>query len=197
MKTYHQHPPTTMKILSWNVRGLRKSRTHLAIRKVLYLHQPQILFYCETKMMVRHVNLIYRSFNFANCFAVDRNGLGGGLTMLWGADINVNITSYRPHHIDAIVSSESDLVWRCTGIYGQPELNQKHNTWTLLKRLANLFSHCWCCFRDFNEVIHMYEKNGGNEKNVNVIVEFREVVGYKGYPYTWFNKRFGVNYIEE
>lgn len=149
--------------------------------------------------------MIYKSFNFANCFVVDRNGLGGGLALLWGADVNVNITSYNPYHIDAVVSSECGLVWRCTRIYSHLELSKKHNTWTLLKRLANFSSYPWCCFGDFNEVMHMYEKSGGNEKNVNVVIEFREVVqncnlidiGCKGYLYTWSNRRFGTNYIEE
>ncbi|KAH9723191.1 reverse transcriptase domain-containing protein [Citrus sinensis] len=65
------------------------------------------------------------------------------------------------------LSSESGLRWRCTGIYGHPELSQKHNTWTLMKRLASLFSYPWCCFGDFNEIMHMHEKNGGNERNLN------------------------------
>ena len=30
-----------------------------------------------------------------------------------------------------------------------------------------------------------------------MVVEFREVVGCKGYPYTWSNKRFDANYIEK
>ena len=82
----------------------------LKIKKIIHLHRPQILFCCETKMLVRQVNSIYRCFNFENCFAVDKTGIGGALTMLWSSDINVNITSYSSHHIDAVGSCESGLV---------------------------------------------------------------------------------------
>ncbi|KAH9723192.1 reverse transcriptase domain-containing protein [Citrus sinensis] len=156
-------------------------------------------------MLARQVESVSRVFNFENCFAVDRTGMGSGLALLWRADVNVSITSYSSHHIDALVSSESGLRWRCTGIYGHPELSQKHNTWTLMKRLASLFSYPWCCFGDFNEIMHMHEKNGGNERNLNRVAEFREAVqscnlqdmGCKGYPYTWSNKRYGDHLIEE
>ena len=88
---------------------------------------------------------------------------------------------------------------------GHSETNQKHHTWTLLKRLAGIFSYPWCCFSDFNEILNLQEKSGGNEKNMDMVVKFREVVQacnlvdmeYKGYPFTWSNRRYGQHFIEE
>lgn len=113
--------------------------------------------------------------------------------------------SYSHHHIDAVVYNEGGKEWRCTEIYGHLEASQKHHTWTLLKRLATLSSLSWCYFGDFNKVIRLHEKNRGNGKNLNIIVEFKETVkhcnlldiGYKGYPFTWSNKRYGDHYIKE
>lgn len=104
-----------------------------------------------------------------------------------------------------MVQNENGRVWRCIGIYGNPESTQKHHTWTLLKRLAALSSHPWCCFGDFNEILYLHEKKVGNDRNRNVIADFREAVqacnlvdiGYHGYPYTWSNRRFGPHHIEE
>ena len=83
--------------------------------------------------------------------------------------------------------------------------NKKHHTWTLLKRLAGIFSHPWCCFGDFNEILNLQEKSGGNEKNIDMVVKFREAVqacnlvdvGYRGYPFMWSNRRYGQHFIEE
>lgn len=81
---------------------------------------------------------------------------------------------------------------RCIGVYGHPEMQQKKHTWTLLRCLAGLsFTH-WLCFSDFNEILHPYEKSGGNDRNPNLMNDFREAlrdcnlmdVGYKGYPFT-------------
>ncbi|KAH9735375.1 reverse transcriptase domain-containing protein [Citrus sinensis] len=93
---------------------------------------------------------------------------GGSLAMLWNSEITVEIKSFNCHHIDAVVYSEKGSYWRCT-------------------------------------VLNLNEKLGGNEKQVNSVADFREVVrecdfidmGFKGYPFTWSNRRFGVGLIEE
>lgn len=53
--------------------------------------------------------------------------------------------------------------------------------------------------------LHSNEKLGGNDRNVNLISEFREALqdcnlvdlGCKGYPFTWGNGRFGFDCVEE
>ena len=81
-----------------------------------------------------------RKFNFEYCFTVDRDGMGGGLALFWNAKDKVEINSFSKHHIDALVHNGSGKVWRCTGVYGHHETSQRHHTWTLLKRLAGIFS---------------------------------------------------------
>ncbi|KAH9792802.1 reverse transcriptase domain-containing protein [Citrus sinensis] len=131
--------------------------------------------------------------------------MGGGLALFWSSGVNVSIKSFSSHHIDAVVQNPGGQMWRCTGIYGHPEAGQKQHTWCLLKRLADLFPYPWCCFGDFNEILYLHEKSGGNERNLNAVAEFRETIqacnlvdmGYKGYQFTWSNRRFGTSYVEE
>ena len=145
-----------------------------------------------------------KKLNFTNCFTVDRRGLGGGLALQWNDETIVEIKSYSKHHIDVIVHVENGCYWRCTGIYGHPEIDQKHHTWMLLQRLVGLSSLPWLCFGNFNEILHLSEKTG-NDKSVLAVNEFREALkfcglndlGYKGYPYTWSNRRFGSQMVEE
>ncbi|KAH9735301.1 polyubiquitin 3 [Citrus sinensis] len=158
--------------------------------------------------------LIYLDFGWAAsifspivCSQVSSSGEGmsGGLAMLWSSDVTVDIKSYSFHHVNAVVHNENGSLWRCTGIYGHPEAVQKRNTWKLLKRLADLSSLPWLCFGDFNEVLNTNEKIGGNERNVSMLTDFREALtecdlrgmGCTGYPFTWSNRRFGVDLIEE
>ncbi|KAH9722974.1 hypothetical protein KPL70_006924 [Citrus sinensis] len=131
--------------------------------------------------------------------------MGGGLALFWSSDVDVTIKSYSSHHIDAIVQNQSGKKWRCTGIYGHAEASQKHHTWALLKRLAELYSYTLCCLGDFNEIFYSHEKLGGNDCSSNMMLEFRESIracnlmdmGFKGHKYTWSNRRYGVNFIEE
>lgn len=63
----------------------------------------------------------------------------------------------------------------------------------------------WLCFGDLNEILHLDEKNGGNDKEVSMIGDFREVVqdcnlrdlSYLDHFFTWSNRRFGYHLVEE
>lgn len=82
-------------------------------------------------MTVKQIRKKSEQLHFQNCFAISREGMGGGLAMLWSSKVTVEIKSYSSHHIDAVVHSESGSYWRCTGICGHPKANWKWHTWTL------------------------------------------------------------------
>ncbi|XP_024039545.1 uncharacterized protein LOC112098147 [Citrus clementina] len=194
-----------MKILSWNIRGLGNPRMYLALKKILQVHSPHLVFLCETKLKTMHMNEVSRKLNYENCFAVSSIGKGGGLALLWKSETNVQIKSFNQHHIDAEVVMENGKLIRCTGVYGHPDMRQRKHTWTLLRRLSGFSSTPWTCFGDFNEILHPFEKSGGNERQVSLITDFREAlrdcdlldIGYKGYSFTWSNGRFGPAFVEE
>ncbi|XP_024042189.1 uncharacterized protein LOC127899371 [Citrus sinensis] len=194
-----------MNILSWNVRGIGNPQAFQALRKILQLHGAQLVFLCETKVSTMQMNVIANKLSFENCLAVNVNGRGGGIAMLWKSDIGVQINSYSRHHIDAKTQMPNGNRMRVTGVYGHSEISQKNHTWMLLRWLAVLSSSPWLCCGDFNEILHSDEKRGGNDRNVNFINDFREVlrdcglkdVGYRGYAFIWNNGRYGKGFVEE
>lgn len=123
---------------------------------------------------------------------------------MWSDEIVVDIKSYSMHHIDVVVHTNNGCYWRCTGVYGHPEGDQKHHTWKLLRRLKGLSSLMWLYFEDFNEILHLSEKTG-KERCVSAVNDFREAIrfcglsdlGCKGYPFTWSNRRFRAHLVEE
>ena len=76
-------------------------------KKILQLHRPQILILCETKLRSGQINKECRNLNFENGFGVGRDGMSGGVAMFWDAEVQVEITSYSNHHIDAVVQNGS------------------------------------------------------------------------------------------
>lgn len=142
---------------------------------------------------------------FDNYFAMDRIGKSGGLAIMWSSEITVQITFYSRHHIDMQVQKANGKLWRCTGVYEHPKASERKHTWTLLRSLSGLFSLPWLCFGDFNEILHLNEKFGGIDRKANVIADFRDVVreckfsdlGSTWHPFTWSNRQFGPNLIEE
>ena len=155
--------------------------------------------------MARQMQGKASKLKFQNCFAVDREGLGGGLAICWTDDINVEIKSFSKHHVDVVVHSEGRRYCRCIEVYSHPETDQKKHTWELLRRLTGLSSLHWLCFRDFNEVLNLNEKFRDRDRRANMVNDFKEVVkdfnltdlGSTEYPFTWSNRRFEVNIIEE
>lgn len=154
----------------------------LAIKKILHLYKPQLIFFCETKLSSRQVNDVCRELGIENCLMVDCRGKSGGLAMLWSSEITVQITSYNNHHIDPKIQNANGRNWRWTGIYGHPKASQKKHTWSLLRRLVGL-----------------NKKIGGLDRNAKMVAELRESVkdcklvdvGCRGHPFTRSNRHFG------
>ena len=86
-----------------------------------------------------------------------------------------------------------------TGFYGWPEAQHKEKSWQLLEHLRSLVNGAWLCARDFNAILNSAEKLSLRPPNSVEIDAFRNVLdsctlkdlGYRGYTYTWSNKRPG------
>jgi hypothetical protein len=74
-----------------------------------------------------------------NHFNVDGHGKGGGLALYWVDSIKVEVLSYGLHHIDTLIWDGSHQAgWRGTFIYGEPNSQNRHVMWELLRRKASV-----------------------------------------------------------
>lgn len=55
-------------------------------------------------------------------------------------------------------------------------MQQKKHTLTLFKRLVGLSSYPWLCFGDFNEILYTHENTNGNNRNMNLVADFRHAI---------------------
>ena len=84
-----------------------------------------------------------------------------------------------------------------TGFYGWSKTQQKFKPWKLLEHLKTYVAGPWLCFGDFIAILHSSEKQSTRQPHIAQINAFREALescqledlGYKGYPFTWTNKR--------
>lgn len=118
------------------------------------------------------------------------------------------VRNYSDNHIDVDVQEVDGFVWRFTGVYGFPQTETKHRTWTLLKdlRVLDTINRPWLCPGDFNEIIFQYEKEGGCLRPQAQMDSFREAIdfcdlhdlGYEGDIFTWRNQQTrAAGYIRE
>ena len=115
----------------------------------------------ETKFDVTEMEGIKRKIERQQGLIVPSIRRAGGLALLWRNSLQVDIMSYSPGHIDAIVSEEQGMKkWRFAGFYGHPETNKRGESWSLLKDLSRQSKLPWVCMGDFNEIMHTKEKVG-------------------------------------
>ena len=197
------------KILCWNCRGLGSPRAINALKRIITLETPQMIFLSETKMKAWEMETIKNKVRGVHMVAVSCDGDGrkrrGGVALIWGGNVEIKIQSFSLNHIDAIICQEGREWWRFSGIYGHPETENKSKTGELLKGLHDASRLPWVCGGDFNLMLFSHEKKGGNVFDASEAEIFREAVercglidlGFVGYDYTWSNNQGGEDNIQE
>jgi hypothetical protein len=62
-------------------------------------------------------------------------GKGGGIAVFWRRGVNVVLRNFADNHIDVDVFEGDGYKWCFTGVYGFPQIEDRHKTWTLLRDL--------------------------------------------------------------
>ncbi|XP_075665689.1 uncharacterized protein LOC142635419 [Castanea sativa] len=131
---------------------------------------------------------------------------GGGLALLWKSSLKVDIQTYSPRHVDAVITeAEGSPQWRFTGFYGEPVTGKRGESWRLLEHLSGCLNLPWVVMGDFNEIMFAGEKLGGNPRPEGQMHQFREVLnkchlrdlGYIGSEFTWSRRWGSQGWIRE
>ncbi|KAL5541995.1 hypothetical protein UlMin_009705 [Ulmus minor] len=185
-----------MNVMVWNVQGIGNTWTSNALLSHVRKFCPDIVFLLESKLFSTQIPGLARKLGFSNFYGVDKVGFSGGLVLFWRDHVVVKINSAARFYIDAFISSSDIIPWRFSGIYGDPNPNQRKNTWELIQRLCLVDHGPWICCGDFNEILDALEKFGGRGKPQCGIDNFRRSIdlchlndlGFEGDDcFTWSN----------
>lgn len=202
-----------MKILAWNCRGLGKPSAVRALRKLITVQCPDMVFLSETKLCESDLNLksklcldILPNYHLVNC-AKCNGKRSGGLVMLWKNDVKLSIHNFNTRFIDCYITCTlSGFNWYATGFYGFSIHNEKHKSCDLIDYIANSHTNAnWIIFGDFNMILNGNEKRGGNIMDYNLADKFQNTIdsyslhdiGYNGTKYTWANNQANEHHIQE
>ena len=97
--------------------------------------KPNFLFLCETKSSKKRMEWIRVTLGFEGMFVVEPQGRSGSVAFLWRWKNDCYVLGYSNNHIDMAITRENEDVWRFTGLYGEPNRNRRHLTWSLIRKL--------------------------------------------------------------
>lgn len=116
----------------------------------------------ETKSNKDWKEMVKDRCKMKNGLIVPSNRKSGGLAMLWMEGATVEIQTYSPSHIDALVNGGVELGWwHCIGFYGNLETAKRHESWAKLKHLKGTSILPWLAIGDFVEIVGLSKKEGG------------------------------------
>uniref|UniRef100_A0A803QJV0 Reverse transcriptase n=1 Tax=Cannabis sativa TaxID=3483 RepID=A0A803QJV0_CANSA len=168
-------PPSTMKLLSWNVQGIGNPWTLRALQSHLREFNPSVVFLAETKLTRRQAEGLCNKLQFGdNFWAVDRIGLSGGLLIMWRDGIKLRVDSSSVGHIVAEVTGNGFSPWMLTCFYGHPEASQRKFSWELLQKIGGQINGAWLCVGDFNEIVSHLKS--GDDREGAAMEAFKETL---------------------
>ncbi|PNX78150.1 hypothetical protein L195_g034126, partial [Trifolium pratense] len=129
-----------MNIVSWNCRGVGHPRVVPGLKYLVRVYKPDVLFLSETLSNTRRMEELRHLLGFDSCFAVNREGRGGGLAFMWRSSFHCSVTNFSSNHVDVEVADAVNGNWRLTGIYGFPGSGRRRDSWNFLKQLSQISS---------------------------------------------------------
>jgi len=194
-----------MRIISWNVQGVKKAQVQQEVQFLKRTHKPQILFLQETLVNERNILAILPKLGFEHFDYVAPINHSGGLAVLWDdGPIHVSILSEEPRAIHLrVYDSLKQRPSIVSGIYAPAQIQEKDSFWNHLVQMNNVIDLPWCIIGDCNELTNHSEKRGGQRlplskfdrlntflDNINAIS-----VPFTGSPFTWKKKNTFTSYL--
>ena len=182
-----------------------KPRAVRFLKELVQTHKPNSIFLSETLVTKNKIEEVCKLIHYAGCFAVDAQGQGGGLTLIWKNAGGVEIKGSCNHYIDFDVVCNQIGKWRYTGFYGCPERTRRQESWDIIRSLASRSSLPWCMLGDYNDMMYGFEKIGGRPQPRALLEGFNKVVmecgledlGFSGSEFTWEKSRGTDIWIQE
>lgn len=174
------------------------------LKETINYYRPNIIFLSETLVKKQKIAEICKIIGFAGYHALDVQGHGGGIALMWKNEGGVQIIESFQNYIDFEVSNEQVGRWRYTGIYGYPERERRVEAWHMLRGLAEKSQLPWCVIGDFNDMVDECEKRRRRRQPRALLQGFADAIhdcklldlGYEGEKFTWERSRGTERWVQ-
>ena len=154
----------TLKLLSWNVRGLNNPRKRKVCKNLLKEWRCDIICLQKTKFSSVNSAVLHSLSGspFSDWAVLDAVQTSGGVLLLWDKRVVEKIdVSVGQFSVSVLLRGVLDgFEWVCTGIYGPNADIHRAALWEELSRVRTRWNKAWLLFGDFNVVRYPCERLG-------------------------------------
>jgi hypothetical protein len=184
---------------------LGQARTVQELVRLVRTYRPKIVFISETRQSEDRIKNLRWRLGLKYCITHEGKGSGAGIALFWDESIQINLLSYGPRYFDVtVVDTPNSPNWRATFVYGEPKAAERHNMWSLIRRLKPNSTDPWLMIGDFNETMWQNEHFSATRRAERQMSNFRRVLsfcnlhdlGYRGPPWTFDNKQKGKKNVK-
>lgn len=182
-----------MDCLLWNYRGANKPNFRRAVRYMLKKFKLDVLALFETHAGGDRAQSICRGLGFEHSFRVDASGQSGGIWLLWRSEVGrVEVVRSSTQFVHAKILKDSEVVHLIV-VYAAPTVSRRSGLWNELREVIQHISEPVVVGGDFNTIVRVDERTGGNGGLSADSVAFGEWMndlslidmGFKGGQFTW------------
>ncbi len=172
-----------------------------SFKRLVQLHCPEICFLCETRLSGDGLGRLRRRLGRDwETYAVESQGLSGGLLILWRRGVaRIDVFHNCSQQVVMVVSEPEADPWVLCGVYASTDYRVRRTLW---REITNLLAQGipTVAVGDFNCIQSADEKRGGAPFTDRIDRrEFRDFVqlnglvdlGFSGPRFTWCNNQPG------
>ena len=153
----------SMKILSWNVRGLGRDDRRRRVKEFLRQKNVDMVLLQETKKSNIDDNVIRSLWpsDSVEYMEVDAEGSAGGILCIWNP-MTFSLQKCCCSRNFILLAGIMHSCINCVigNIYAPNEDMNRRRLWGILSNLKTVFSDPWCLGGDFNQVKNICERKG-------------------------------------
>lgn len=193
-----------MKCLFWNIRGAGRARFLSSTRTSINNHSIDICVFFDPRVSADKAICIAHILGFSNYHLQEARGFSRGIWFCWNGDsTNLEIISLLSKLL-LLLSLSKTNGGALTAVYGSSQAAIRRGLWSMIDMLTGNFERInlsWLLTGDFNDIISLTEKKGGNSTFTNTCfsncIERIALMdlGFRGSKFTWVKSIIRTNSI--
>jgi hypothetical protein len=193
-----------MKCLFWNIRGIAKSPTRLALKRFIDKHKPDIILIAEPWIQFSKFPHYWLHRLNLKMFALNnRNDLTPNLWCICTKDLNPTIIDIDNQQVSFTICVDN-LTFGFNAIYASTNYITRRLLWSKLQIIHNQHNIPWCSIGDFNSILGSHENRGNISPARIPMEEFYNWsdtnnlyhIPTRGVQFTWSNGRGRARHTE-